>query len=70
MYSVAMTGATGELTKERTAKEAKAFLEDQTQRYLNMSLAEFYERAEAGTLPDDPNVTHLVLLSGAHPGAC
>ena len=65
-----MANAAGELNQELSTEEAQAFLEDQTRRYLDMSLAELYQRAEAGTLPDDPVVTHLVLLSGAHPGAC
>jgi hypothetical protein len=69
-YAGNMANAAGELNQELSTEEAQAFLEDQTRRYLDMSLAEFYQRAEAGTLPDDPVVTHLVLLSGAHPGAC
>lgn len=66
-----MKNAAEELNQELSTEEAQAFLEDQTRRYLDMSLAEFYEGAETGTLPDDDAVvTHLVLLSGAHPGAC
>jgi hypothetical protein len=32
---------------------------------LGMSLDEFYQRLDAGTLPDTPAVVHLQMLAGA-----
>lgn len=55
---------------ELTLEETLALLQEQTQRYLGMDLDEFYERAEAGTLPDHPAVPHLVLMSGARATSC
>lgn len=55
---------------ELTPAQARAFLEEQTQRYLGLSLENFYRLADEGQLPDDPVVPHLVLLSGARPGSC
>lgn len=47
-----------------TPAEFETYLEDQTQRYLDMSASEFRERAETGTLPDTPMAAHLLVLSG------
>jgi hypothetical protein len=55
---------------ELTEDEARAFLEEQTLRYLGMGLEEFMRRADEGKLPEHPMVEHLVLLTGARPGTC
>lgn len=57
----------GEVADELTLAEAQAFAEDQTRHHLGMSVAEFRQRAEAGTLPRVPVVPHLVALTGAKP---
>lgn len=62
--------AVDEGRNELSEAEAREYLNEQTQKYLGLSLAEFMERAEAGTLPSHPVVAHLVLLTGARPGAC
>lgn len=56
--------------KTRDDDEAREYLDQQTRRYLGIGLREFLRRAEEGTLPDHPVVGHLVLLTGARPGAC
>ena len=53
------------MTHEVTNDEWDAHVEEQLQRYLGMSLAEFKEQVEAGTLPDDPLVGHMLVLTGA-----
>ena len=47
-----------------TPAEFETYLDDLTQRYLNMSVSEFRERAKAGTLPDTPMAAHLLILAG------
>lgn len=47
-----------------TPAQFEIYLEEQTQRYLDMSASEFRERAEAGTLPDTPMAAHLLVLMG------
>lgn len=65
-----LSHATSEGRDELTPDEARDFLEDQTQRYLGISLEEFMRRAEADDLPDHPMVEHLVLLTGARAHSC
>jgi hypothetical protein len=65
-----MVGALAELSDhedrdELTAEESRRFAEREIRRYLDMSLAEFFSRAEQGTLPDKPVVPHLLLITGA-----
>ncbi len=55
---------------ELTAEEAREYVEAQVRDRLGMSLAEFYRRASAGDLPEDPSVPHLVLLAGADSSGC
>ena len=55
---------------ELTEEEAREYLDSQTRLYLDLSLDEFYARAEEGTLPEHPMVAHLVLLSGARANSC
>ena len=62
--------ATADNEVELSPEQANAFLEEQTGRYLGISLAEFYKLADEGRLPDNPMVPHLVLLTGARPGSC
>jgi hypothetical protein len=62
--------AAAEGREELTEAESKEYLESEVHRYLDMTLSEFYKRAEDGTLPDHPAVAHLILLTGAHPSSC
>ncbi len=56
---------------ELTPDEALAFLNEQTQQYLDMSLDEFRRQAEAGTLPsDNAMVVHIALLAGVELHHC
>lgn len=52
---------------ELTLDEARAFAEEQTQRYFRMSVEEFQRAVEAGVLAeeDHPMVVHVALLTGA-----
>lgn len=40
-------------------------VEEQTQKYLGMSTAEFIESVRRGELPDHPATAHLLILTGA-----
>jgi hypothetical protein len=55
---------------ELTPDEARAYAEEQTQKYFGMSVDEFNARAALGTLPDSPHVVHVALLTGARLQAC
>lgn len=56
---------------ELTPEEARAYAEEQTQKYFSMSFDQFVRSAEAGTLPEDePMVVHLALLTGARLQTC
>lgn len=56
--------------EELTPAETREYLEEQTRKYLGISLDEFLRRAEDGTLPEHPAVAHLIMLSGARPTSC
>jgi hypothetical protein len=62
--------AVGDTQSEMTIEQTMTLLEEQTQRFLGMSLDDFYAHAEAGTLPDHPAVPHLILMSGARASSC
>jgi hypothetical protein len=53
-----------------TADEAREYVAAEIWDRFGMTLEEFYERAEAGELPDDPAIPHLVLLTGARSPGC
>ncbi len=55
---------------ELTPAEAAAYVEEQIQKHLGMTLIEFRRAAEDDELPDDPMVVHLALLAGVHLHAC
>jgi hypothetical protein len=58
MSPLTADGGVVELTRE----EGRAMLDERTRRLLGMSLEEFEAINEAGTLPDTPEVEHLVML--------
>ena len=62
--------AASEGRNDLTPEEARAYVEEQVQEALHISLEEFYERAKNKTLPDHPAVPHLVLLAGAPSPGC
>lgn len=47
-------------------EEFAAYVEEQAQRYLGMTTAEFIESVRRGELPDHPATAHLLILTGAH----
>ncbi len=56
---------------ELTPEEFARLLEEQTQRYFGLSVAEVRRRAEEGSLPEDhPMVIHLALLTNVKLLAC
>jgi hypothetical protein len=69
--SPAIARAIDENRDELTLDEARAFAEEQTQKYFGLTVADFVREAEAGRLPeDDPMVVHLALLTGAKLHTC
>jgi len=56
--------------RDLTPEESRAYLEDEVNRYLGITLNRFYQLAEAGKLPEHPAVAHLILLTGAKPSSC
>jgi len=58
MSTLTADGNVVELSRE----EGRAMLDERTRRLLGMSLEEFEAINEAGTLPDTPEVEHLVML--------
>jgi hypothetical protein len=50
---------------ELSPEETMQVLKKQVRRYLHMSVEEFLELMEAGTLPSHPAVPHLVMLADA-----
>lgn len=56
---------------ELTPEEARAYAEEQTQKYFRLSVEEFIAQAEAGALPEDePMAVHLAILTGARLPSC
>ena len=51
--------------RELSREEFAAYVEEQAQRYLGMTTAEFVESVRRGELPDHPATAHLVILTGA-----
>lgn len=51
-----------------TEEQFGALLEKRAQEWLGMSLDEFVDRRDNGTLPSSPAVDHLLLLLGARTG--
>lgn len=69
--SPALAKALEEGRDELTREEAREYAEEQTRKYFGLSIDEFVERAEAGSLDhDDPMVLHLALLTGADLRSC
>jgi hypothetical protein len=58
MSPVTADGGVVELTRE----EGRAMLDERTKRLLGLPLEDFEALYEAGTLPDTPEVEHLVML--------
>jgi hypothetical protein len=58
MSPLTADGAVVELTRE----EGRAMLDERTRRLLGMTLGEFEALYDAGTLPDTPEVEHLLML--------
>jgi hypothetical protein len=46
-------------------EEFMRLLDEQANWYLNMSIEEFLDRLDAGTLPDNAAAAHLKTLTGA-----
>lgn len=69
--SAALAHAIEEHRDELTEEEARAFAEEQTQKYFGLSVGDFVRQAEAGALSeDDPMVIHLAFLTGARLRSC
>lgn len=49
---------------ELSVEETIQVLKEQVRRYLHISVEEFLELMDAGTLPSHPAVPHLVMLAG------
>jgi hypothetical protein len=58
MSPITADGGVVELTRE----EGRAMLDERTRRLLGMTLEEFEAIYKAGTLPDTPEVEHLIML--------
>jgi hypothetical protein len=58
MSPLTADGSVVELTRE----EGRQMLDERTRRLLGMPLEDFEALYEAGTLPDTPEVEHLVML--------
>ena len=55
---------------ELTPDEAAEYVADRVRCELGISLDEFLQKAEAGTLPESPAIAHLILLTGATATTC
>jgi hypothetical protein len=58
MSPITADGSVVELSRE----EGREMLDERTRRLLGMTLEEFEALYEAGTLPDTPEVEHLLML--------
>lgn len=74
MIAVAGTSLVARLEREGrdelTPAEAEEYAAQQVRKYLDMSVQEFRDRAEAGTLPKRSVVLHLALLLGVELKTC
>jgi hypothetical protein len=69
--SPTLSRVTEEGRDELTVEEAEQFADEQAKKHLNMTIAEFKERAASGDLPhDDPMVVHVALLAGVELHSC